>query len=93
MDIVTGFNVKVFVTQPNYLNIVAALMHGGVKKRGPILGNVYGVLPESVLKLLIKKPVIKFFKHLPFKDFIFDAIAEVVITTYYGIKRFRSLAS
>ena len=74
-----------------YLNIVAALMHGDVKQRGPILGTVYGVLPERVLKLLIKKPVIKFFKHLPFKNFIFDAIAEIVIITSYGLKRFRSL--
>ena len=74
-----------------YLNIVAALMHGPVRERGRILGTVYGVLPERVLNFLIKKPVIKFFKHLPFKNFIFDAISEIVITTYYGLQRFRSL--
>ena len=78
-----------------YLNIVAALMHGQAKERGPILGTVYGVLPERVLKFLIKKPVIKFFnkffKLLPFKHLVFNVIAGIVITTYQTIQYLRTL--
>jgi radical SAM superfamily enzyme YgiQ (UPF0313 family) len=78
-----------------YLNIVAALMHGQAKERGPILGTVYGVLPERVLKFLIKKPVIKFFnkflKLLPFKHLVFNVVAWMVITTYQTIQYLRTL--
>ena len=78
-----------------YVNIVAALMHGQVRERGPILGTVYGVLPERVLKFLIKKPVIKFFnkffKYLPCKHLVFNVIAGIVITAHYCIKSLRNL--
>ena len=91
----TLFHVWKYKHDSVYLNIVAAMMHGQVKERGPILGTVYGVLPERVLNFLIKKPVIKFFnkllKYLPFKHLVFNVIAGFVITTYYGIKGLRHL--
>lgn len=71
-----------------YLNAVASLMRGRARKTR--LGIVfYGLLPEPVLKFLIKKPVINFFNHLPFRSLIFGAIAGLIIISYKSVAAIR----
>jgi radical SAM superfamily enzyme YgiQ (UPF0313 family) len=72
-----------------YLNGVASLMRGTARTR---FGMVfYGLLPEPILKLLIKKPVIFFFNHLPFRYFIFKLLGATIMTVYRRAKKISSI--
>jgi len=73
-----------------YMNGVASLMRGAARQNR--LGIVfYGLLPETVLKFLIKKPVVYFFNHLPFRYFIFKCTGTAIKTFYCVIKNIRTL--
>lgn len=62
-----------------YLYIIASMMRGKAK-RIPWLGmDVYGVLPDFVLKFLIKKSVVRFISRIPLRSVIFGLIGNVIM--------------
>ena len=65
-----------------YVNVVASLMRGMARKDALSGIYWYGLLPEPILKFLIKRPVVIFFNHLPFQSFFFALISNCIRIGY-----------
>lgn len=75
-----------------YLNIVASLMRGQARRIAFLGIDCYGVfLPEPILKFLIKKPVVRFFNHLPLRSFFYRVIGGFIIASYSIGRKISSL--
>ena len=73
-------------TKNAYINIILAILRGEVKV-GKFTGITwYGLLPESLLKILISKPARYFFNNMPFERLIYRTLA-FFFEVFYNIVR------
>jgi len=82
----SAYKVFEFKGSSVYLNIVLSLMRGRARRIDFFGLNLYRV-PELVLKILIKKPVVNFFNNLPLKSFFYRGIAKFIMITYFVFDR------
>lgn len=86
-----AYKVWKFQGPTTYVNIVFSMMRGKAKRIGPLGLNYYGILPEPVLKFLIKRPIVNFFNHLPLRSLIYRGIAGLVMLGNTASKKISDL--
>lgn len=80
---------KAWKSQDNhdYLNIVASMIRGK-SRRIHFLGiGIYGMVPDFILRFLIKKSVIRFVKRLPFTSVVFRIIGNIIMLGYIASRK------
>jgi len=71
-----------FQNESTYMNVILSMMRGMARRSNRLGINFYGILPEPLLKVLVKNNVVKFFNRLPFKSFIYGIIAGFIMISY-----------
>lgn len=86
-----SYRVWKFDRQSAYMNVVLSLMRDNARKSRRLGAVIYGVLPEPLLKFLIKERTINFFNNLPFRGFIFHSIGWIALAAYGVVNNARYL--
>ncbi len=86
-----SYRVWKFDRQSTYMNVVLSLMRDNVRESKRLGTVIYGVLPEPLLRFLIKDSTINFFNNLPFRRFFFGLMGGVMLVAYEAVKNTRFL--
>ncbi|NQT45896.1 MAG: cobalamin B12-binding domain-containing protein [Candidatus Omnitrophica bacterium] len=81
-----AYKTWIFNYETVYLNIVASLLRGRARKVR-FIGKVYGLLPDSVLGILISKPFVKFFSLKIFRFTVYPLFGISIKMGFASIKK------